>query len=314
MQPIYDPAHSPQPQTDTTLLTSATDLRAYGDWEDIGDDDLNRHARAANNQAPGRAIITGTDVSHELVYLVNEHPLVPSESVIADSQQTTRQSAVADEEMHEVLPEHQQNLAQASAVAQNNGANVKSAANTPLAAEQQHDTHQKAAAHNAPATHGEVASTSAHVTHPDAHASVEAHRVDSTKAHAEAAHDSSSPESYKGISQHDSHLSDLIAMDSLPLTGQPVVAEAPAPDTQSASAAAAPTASELLIPAEELLFSSEANMSNDSPKALELSDLLGGEAPGEWNTHQPTMDEGVMQVMPEYTPVELEHADLHHLF
>jgi len=314
MQPIFDPTHSPQPQTDATLLTSATDLRAYGDWEDIGDDDLNRHARAVNSQAPGRAIVTGTDVSHELVYLVNEHPLLPLEPVIADSQPATSETIVADEEMHEVLPEHQQSLAQAIVVAHNSAANVNGAASAPLTAEQEHDAHQKAVAHNSPATHAEVASTPAHVTHPEAHAAVQTHQTDSTKAHAEAAHDSSSPESYKGISQHDSHLSELIAMDSLPLAGQPVVAEAPAPDTLSAPAAAAPTASELLIPAEELLFSNEANVSNDSPKALELTDLLGGEAPGEWNTHQPTMDEGIMQVMPEYTPVELEHADLHHLF
>lgn len=324
MQQIYDSTHSSPPQMEATLLTSATDLSAYGDWDDVGEDDQNRHARAANSLAPARPIVTGTDVSHELVFLVNEHPLLPSEPAIADRPQTVSPTDVHEEEMHQEMPEHQQNLAQLSSVTQNNAANAKGANSTPLVAEQEHNAHQKAAAHTAPATHADVASTPAHVAHPDAHAAVQAHQIDSIQAHAEAAHASSSPEIYQGISQHDSHLSALIAADSLPLAGQPVVADAPAaapaaaaasaPGPGMLSAASAPTASELLIPAEELLFSHDASLSNDSPKALELTDLLGGEAPGSWNTHQPTMDEGVMQVMPEYTPVELEQTDLHHLF
>jgi len=308
MPSIFAPSLTIDPQVHSSALHTPVENITITDWEDIGDDDANRHLRQNSTLNQSRALVTGTDVSHELVYLVNDHPLLPLD-IQAPEDSASKQAVGIEEQQQAEQDEHPAPLA---------------AANTPLnplkAAPDAVTTEHEPALHDKPAAQSKatpVLHTSSlpelQSDHPTAPSADRLHHANSVHLHNDPAHTNAIPETFKGASQHDSHLSDLIAQDSLPPVGNANALDAAAPPL--AVGYALPAVSELLIPAEELLITgSSETPAIASSTPLDLTDLLGGEPAASWNSHQPAMDEGVLHVMPEYTPGELEQTDLHHLY
>lgn len=297
------PPDTTTPPQHSLPLANLAEHRSDNEWDEIVGDENQRHNRLTQNITPGRPILTGTDSSHELVYLVNQHPLLASEVAADDGVAPQLTAAPEQEESHENIEESRPQNVALNPLKTDSAVNTKSVSE----AEAAHDTAPLSAEHNeagqasAPVQH-QVEIAAKHL--PEQHHEPAAHPVNVIHtAHAAEEH-------YQGISQHDTHLSDLIARDTLPATGDVGYAL----ESSAQSTPTVPAVSDLLLAPETPLFSGEVLATAEAAPSLELTDLLGGEAPGSWNSHQPAMDEGVLHMMPEYVPVELEQTDLHQLF
>ena len=300
MPPFSDPADFADSTTPSALSTTEPHRSNPQDWEDSGDDDNNRYARNMHGGAPARAFYTGTDVSHELVYLVNDHALDPITVPVSDTASAVA-PAEADAEDESIQQGAQSISKPGSDVSAIKGENStvhqelnhstapQDKGEPPLKAPSQHAADAKADAHDrhAEQQHGE------HHLQAD-HVAVTGH------------HPAPAQDSYQGTSHHDPLLADIIALNPLPASVEP---------TASAdSVLSLPASGELLVPAPEQLFSGNDSNDSTSTSALELNDVVGEEPPASWNSHQPASDEGIVAVMPPVTPTELEQTEMLHLF
>ncbi len=300
MHPFSDPADSGESPTSSSLSTTAPDRATPQDWEESGEGEDNRYARAMHGGAPARAFYTGTDVSHELVYLVNDHALDPITVPVSETAPAASPTEADTED------QNTPSAAQNTLTPEGDAPTAKGESSTA------HETMSHSAGPQVkgeqslkiPSPHAADNKAVAHVIPPEQHYD-EAHPQADHSA-VTSHHAAPMQENYQGISHHDPLLADIIPLNSMPAG---VVATA-SPD----SGAALPAAGDLLTAAPEQLFSTSEIGGSATASAFELNDVVGEEPPASWNSHQPASDDGIVAVMPPVTPTELEQTEMHHLF
>lgn len=276
MPSITDPTLRPEQQPDSTHYSSLSTPPNENDGESTSDDDNNRHSRMTHSMTAGRPVVTGTDVSHELVYLVNEHPLLPTEIALHELPLKEASPAVQEEEYLDTLTDTPANTPVASPLCSDSAEHVNPASLLlPMPGNEGQITEKMSDHQQTPVVQHQPDNTPQHTADIPHESALAPHHP---------SHLAQTPdESYQGISQHDPHLK-------------------------------LPAVSDVLVPAEELLFSPPATASSPTPRELVLSDVLGGEQPASWNSPQSIAeDEGVLHSAPEVAAVEIEPNEVHHL-
>lgn len=298
MPPFTDTTNLRESQAPSALSPTEPERADPQEWEDSGDDDNNRYARSLQGSAPARALYTGTDVSHELVYLVNDRALDPIAVAGSDTAPVTSLAETRPEDVNLQQDAQSSDVpasdasatkAENSVVHQeaNHSADPQDKGEPPLKSPSQHAAEAKVDSHDrhAEQQHGEH--------HPQAdHSAV-------TQHHAAPVQDS-----YLGTSHHDPLLADIISLHTVTASVE----------SGAKSVTPLPGPGELLVPAPEQLFSGNAIADSTPASALELNDVVGEEPPASWNNHQPACDDGIVAVMPPVTPTEPEQTEMHHLF